>query len=85
MKDFILFAGQQLADHPDKITVAEMQGNKTIVLEMRCHPDDMGRLIGKNGRTINALRTLLETLAAKQKRKAMLEVVEHDREATGSI
>ena len=56
--------------------MAEILGRQTVILEVRCHPDDMGRIIGKNGKTISALRVLLTSLAAKQKRKAVLEVVE---------
>lgn len=77
MRDFVVGMGRALADHPEDIAVSELQGKRTIVLEMRCHPDDMGRLIGKSGRTINAMRTLLETMAAKQKQKSVLEVVEY--------
>ncbi len=79
MRSFVVAIGRALADHPDEIAVSELQGKRTVVLEMRCHPDDMGRLIGKSGRTINAMRTLLETMAAKQKQKSVLEVVEYAR------
>ena len=76
MKAFIEHTLQALVNHPEQVAVAEILGRQTIILEVRCHPDDMGRIIGKNGKTISALRVLLTSLAAKQKRKAVLEVVE---------
>ena len=76
MKTFIEHTLQALVNHPEQIVVAEILGRQTIILEVRCHPEDMGRIIGKNGKTISALRVLLTSLAAKQKRKAVIEVVE---------
>ena len=76
MKAFLENTLQALVNHPDRIVVAELIGRQTVILEVRCHADDIGRIIGKNGKTISALRVLLSGLAAKQKRKAFLEVVE---------
>jgi len=76
MKAFIEHTLQALVNHPEQVVVAEILGRQTIILEARCHPKDMGRIIGKNGKTISALRVLLTSLAAKQKRKAILEVAE---------
>ena len=63
-------------DHPDEIRTAEIVGERTIVFELRCHPEDVGKVIGKSGKTVGAIRTLLSTVAARQNRRAMLEVVE---------
>jgi len=63
-------------DHPDELRIAEIEGERTIVFELRCHPDDVGKVIGKSGKTVGALRTLISTVAARQNRRAMLEVVE---------
>jgi uncharacterized protein len=76
MKNFVLHIAKALADHPQDIGVAEIYGQQTSILELRSNPKDVGRLIGRSGKTIGALRTLLGTLAAKQKRRAVLEVVE---------
>ena len=76
MKAFIEHTLQALVNHPEQVVVAEILGRQTIILEARCHPEDMGRIIGKNGKTISALRVLLTSLAAKQKRKAVLEIAE---------
>lgn len=76
MKDFIEYVIKSLVDYPEHVMISEIYGKRNIILEVRCHSDDMGRVIGKNGKTIGAVRLLLSGLAAKQGRKAMLEVVE---------
>lgn len=53
-----------------------LDGEKTAVLEIRCHADDVGKVIGKNGKVIQSLRTLVAALAARENRRAVLEVVE---------
>ena len=76
MKDPIEYVVKTLVDHPDELRIAEIEGERTIVFELRCHPDDVGKVIGKSGKTVGALRTLISTVAARQNRRAMLEVVE---------
>jgi uncharacterized protein len=76
MKELIEYVVKTLVDHPDELRIAEIEGERTIVFELRCHPDDVGKVIGKSGKTVGALRTLLSTVAARQNRRAMLEVVE---------
>ena len=76
MKAFIEHILQALVNYPEQVVVAEILGRQTVILEVRCHTKDMGRIIGKNGKTIGALRVLLTSLAAKQKRKAVLEIAE---------
>ena len=76
MKELIEYVVKTLVDHPDEIRIAEINGERTIVFELRCHPDDVGKVIGKSGKTVGAIRTLLSTVAARQNRRAMLEVVE---------
>jgi predicted RNA-binding protein YlqC (UPF0109 family) len=76
MRDLIDNILKALSNHPDKIMLTELYGRQTIILEVRCHSDDMGRIIGKNGKTIGALRTLFGVLAAKQRRRGLLEIVE---------
>lgn len=76
MKELIEFVVKTLIDHPEELRIAEIEGERTIVFELRCHPDDVGKVIGKSGKTVGALRTLLSTVAARQNRRAMLEVVE---------
>ena len=76
MKELIEYVVKTLVDHPDDLRITEIEGERTIVFELRCHPDDVGKVIGKSGKTVGAIRTLLGTVAARQNRRAMLEVVE---------
>lgn len=76
LRDLIEHIVRSLVDHPDQVRVTEVDGEKTVVFELRCHPDDIGKVIGRNGKTVSAIRTLLTTAAARQNRRAMLEVVD---------
>ena len=76
MKELIEYVVKTLVDHPDDLRIAEIEGERTIVFELRCHPEDVGKVIGKSGKTVGAIRTLLSTVAARQNKRAMLEVVE---------
>ncbi len=76
MKELIEYIIRSLVDHPDDVRITELDGERTIIFEARCHSDDIGKVIGKSGRTVGAIRTLLNTVAARNGRKALLEVVE---------
>lgn len=76
MKNFVMCVARELADHPDEIAVTQVDGRQTTIFEVRCHPKDVGRLIGRSGKTIAAMRTLLSGVAAKHGRRAVLEVAE---------
>ncbi|MDR0993003.1 MAG: KH domain-containing protein [Verrucomicrobiota bacterium] len=76
MKELIEYIAKTLVDHPEDLRLTEIEGARTIVFELRCHPEDVGKVIGKSGKTVGAIRTLLSTVAARQNRRAMLEVVE---------
>ena len=76
MKELTEYVVKALVDHPDDLRIAEIEGERTIVYELRCHPDDVGKVIGKSGKTVGAIRVLLSTVAARQNKRAMLEVVE---------
>ncbi len=76
MKELIEYVVKTLIDHPEDLRIAEIEGERTIVYELRCHPEDVGKVIGKSGKTVGAIRTLLSTVAARQNKRAMLEVVE---------
>ena len=76
MRELIEYVVKALVDHPDDLRIAEIEGERTIVFELRCHPEDVGKVIGKSGKTVGAIRTLLSTVAARQNKRAMLEVVE---------
>jgi len=76
MREFVEQILRALADHPGEIRLAELAGEQTTVFELRCHKEDLGKLIGKSGRTVGAVRVLLSAFAAKNGRRAMLEIVE---------
>ena len=76
MKDFVEYVIKALVNHPDAIQISEIYGRHNVILEVRCHTNDMGRVIGKNGKTSGAVRMLLSSIAAKQGCKTLLEVVE---------
>ena len=65
-----------LADHPGQVVITALHGSQSEVLEVRCHSEDMGRVIGKNGKTISAIRLLLNVVAARHGRKVTLEITE---------
>lgn len=76
MRPFIANILKAMANRPDEVLVSELSGRQTVILEARCNPDDMGRIIGRNGKTISAIRTIFSVLAARQKKRALLEIVE---------
>ena len=76
MKEFVEYVVKALVDYPDEVNVREVDGERTMVFELRLNKTDIGKVIGKNGRTISALRSLLTSAAAKQGRRAVLEIVE---------
>ena len=75
VKDLVEYIVKALADEPDKVELSEIEGESSIVLELRVAKDDMGRMIGREGRTINAMRSLSRVLAAKMGKKVNLEIV----------
>jgi predicted RNA-binding protein YlqC (UPF0109 family) len=75
MKELVEFIAKSLVDDPSQVYVSEIEGESSVILELRVGPDDMGRVIGKGGRTVNAVRTLIRVLAAKQGKRVTLEIV----------
>lgn len=76
MKAFIEYVVKALVDNPEQVDVREVDGERVVVFELRLNQKDVGKVIGKNGRTITAIRTLLTSAAAKQGKRAMLEIIE---------
>lgn len=76
MRELLEYVLRVLVDHPEDLRLTEVDGERTVIFELRCHPEDVGKVIGKNGKTVGALRTLLSTAAARQGKRALLEVVE---------
>ncbi|MCJ7617706.1 MAG: KH domain-containing protein [Desulfobacterales bacterium] len=76
MKDLIKYIAQALVDHPEQVSVTEVEGNQTAVLELKVAKDDLGKVIGKQGRTARAMRTILSAASAKIKKRSVLEIIE---------
>ncbi|NPA51924.1 MAG: KH domain-containing protein [Aquificae bacterium] len=76
MQELVEFIAKSLVDHPDKVEVREIEGEKTTVIELKVAPEDLGKVIGRQGRTARAIRTLLAAVARKMNKRAVLEILE---------
>lgn len=76
MKKLVKQMVAALVDHPRDLKITELKGEKSVVFELRCNRKDIGKVIGRNGKTVSALRALLGAIAAREGRRALLEVVE---------
>ena len=76
MKDLLIHIVQAVVDNPEQVQVNEIEGSQTTVLELRVAQEDMGKVIGKHGRTANAIRTLLNAASGKAGKRFILEIVE---------
>jgi predicted RNA-binding protein YlqC (UPF0109 family) len=76
MKELIEYIAQALVDHPEQVSVSEVEGNQTSVLELKVAKEDLGKVIGKQGRTARAMRTILSAASAKIKKRTVLEIIE---------
>jgi len=76
MKDLIDYIARALVDHPEQVMVSEIEGNQTSVLSLKVAKEDLGKVIGKQGRTARAMRTILSAASAKIKKRSVLEIIE---------
>jgi predicted RNA-binding protein YlqC (UPF0109 family) len=76
MKEFIEFIVKHLVDKPDEVQVNEIDGERTVVYELRVGEGDMGKVIGRRGQTARSIRTLLAAASAKMGKRAVLEILE---------
>jgi uncharacterized protein len=76
MKELIKYISQSLVDYPEKVEVSEIIGEQTSVLELHVAKEDLGKVIGKQGRTAKAIRTILSATCAKAHKRAVLEIIE---------
>lgn len=75
MKDLIEFIAKSIVDDPSQVHVSEIAGRSSVVLKLQVGQEDMGHVIGKGGRTVNAMRSLARVIAARQGRRVTLEIV----------
>ena len=75
MKELILVMAKALVDKPDEVEIREIEGDVTTILELKVAKDDLGKVIGKQGKTAHAMRAILNATATKLKKRAVLEIV----------
>jgi predicted RNA-binding protein YlqC (UPF0109 family) len=74
MKELVEYLVKSLADHPEEVTLIEREEDDTILMELRIATDDVGKIIGKSGNTINAIRTVVQAAASSHKKRIKLDV-----------
>jgi len=76
VKNLVMTMVKALVDKPEEVSLREVEGEKTTVLELRVAKEDLGKVIGKQGKTAQAMRTILNAMATKLKKRAVLEIIE---------
>jgi predicted RNA-binding protein YlqC (UPF0109 family) len=76
MKDLISTIARALVDNPEQVSVTEVEGSYSLILELKVAKSDMGKVIGKHGKTAGAIRTILSAVSGKTKKRAVLEILE---------
>jgi predicted RNA-binding protein YlqC (UPF0109 family) len=76
MKDLLTYVAQQLVDNPDSVFVNEVCSGQTTILELRVEKGDIGKVIGREGRTAQAIRTILNAASRKQQKRAVFEILD---------
>ena len=76
MKELIEYIAKELVEHPEEVEVSEVEGEHSLVIELKVAKSDMGRIIGKQGHTAMAMRTVLNAASRKIKKNAVLEIIE---------
>ncbi|HID07519.1 MAG TPA: KH domain-containing protein [Armatimonadetes bacterium] len=83
MRELVEYIVRQLVDQPDQVRVSQIEGERTIVIEIKVAPDDLGKVIGRKGRIAQALRTLVKAAATKRGKKVTVEILPPSQEARG--
>ena len=76
MKELISYIAKALVDQPESVEVSEVEGEQTSVIELKVAKEDLGKVIGKQGRTARAMRTILSAASTKIRKRAVLEIIE---------
>ena len=76
MKDVLEYVARALVDDPDAVEVTEVAGERSVILQLKVAPDDMGKVIGKRGRTVKAIRSLVRAAGSRQGVTTLVEIVE---------
>jgi hypothetical protein len=80
MKELVQYLARQLVNNPDAVEVKETQSDTASILELKVAREDLGRIIGKQGRTAKSIRTILNAAASRTNRKVVLEIVEEQEQ-----
>lgn len=75
MKELLEYLAKSLVDKPDEVEVNQIEGERSVILELSVAPDDMGKVIGKQGRIAQALRTIIKAAAIKDGKRVMIEII----------
>jgi len=75
MKELLEYLAKSLVDKPEDVEVSQVEGERSVILELRVAPDDMGKVIGKQGRIAQALRTIVKAAAIKDGKRVMIEII----------
>ncbi len=78
MRELVEMIAKSLVDNPEKVQVSQLEGEQTTILELKVAPEDLGKVIGKQGRTARAIRIILGAAGMKMKRRFNLEIIEKD-------
>ena len=76
MKDLIIFIAKALVDQPDEVMVSEINGTQSCGIELKVSKEDIGKIIGKHGRTVVAIRTILSAVSMKLNKRCVLDLLE---------
>jgi predicted RNA-binding protein YlqC (UPF0109 family) len=76
LKEVLEYVARSLVDEPDAVEVTEVEGDGSVMLQLRVAPDDMGKVIGKRGRTVKAIRSVVRAAGSRQGITTMVEIVE---------
>ncbi|OGQ48065.1 MAG: RNA-binding protein [Deltaproteobacteria bacterium RIFCSPLOWO2_02_FULL_47_10] len=76
LKQMLEMMAKALVDHPEQVEIAEVEGEQTTVFELKVAKEDLGKIIGKEGRTARSLRTIISAASAKLKKRSVLEIIE---------
>jgi predicted RNA-binding protein YlqC (UPF0109 family) len=75
MQELVEYIAKSLVEHPEEVEIHQVQGEQSVILELRVAPEDRGKVIGKQGRIARATRMLLKAAAAREGRRAVLEII----------
>lgn len=76
MGELVEFIAKSLVDNPDQVKVNEIEGSQSVIIELRVAPEDMGKVIGKQGRIAKAIRTVVKAAAIKQNKRVVVEIIQ---------